>query len=418
MLNWILSGNRQDPDDRKGVKYQEARAILERQDHVAKIALAETRTAQPEVLYYLASDASVDIRRRIVENPATPSQAYSLMAHDTDDEIRGELARKIARLLPDMPEKERSTVRDRIIETMEILAQDQLPRVRAILSEELKSATNAPRHIILKLAHDVEEIVAAPVLEYSPLLGDDDLREIIAASTAKGALVAIARRRRVSETVADSIAASLDIPAVAALLANPNAQIREETLDMIAEQSERVREWQEPITARPNLSVRTMRRLACFVAASLIDIMIENNKLEAKDAQLILKHVRERIQTEPIGQDDEQSIARTVANLFAHGAIDDKFILNAIQDRKREAVIQALALLSQIGAEKVRKIIAERDGRKITALSWKSGLAMRTAYQMQVNLAFVPATKILNARNGFDYPLTPAQMAALMEPYL
>lgn len=418
MLNWILSGNRKDPDDRKGVKYQEARAILERQDHIAKIALAETRTVQPEVLYYLANDDSADIRRRIVENPATPSQAYPLIAHDADDEIRGELARKVTRLLPDMPEEERSAVRDRIIETMEILAQDQLPRVRAILSEELKSATNAPRHIVLKLAHDAEEIVAAPVLEYSPLLGDDDLREIIAAGTAKGALTAIARRRQISETVADSIAASLDIPAVAALLANPNAQIREETLDMIAEQSERVQEWQEPIVSRPNLSVRTIRRLACFVAASLVDIMIEQNKLDPKDAQFILDQIRERIQTEPVSQDDDHSIARTIADLFAHGAIDDKFILNAIQDKRREAVIQALTLLSRIDVGKVRKIIAERDGRRITALAWKSGLAMRTAYQMQINLAFVPAAKILNARNGFDYPLSPAQMATLLEPYL
>src|SRR5207253_3556995 len=64
---------------------------------------------------------------------------------------------------------------------------------------------------------------ALPIfLEYSPLLSDHDLLEIIASARAQSALAAVARRRGVSERVSEVIVASLDVEAVAALLANPN----------------------------------------------------------------------------------------------------------------------------------------------------------------------------------------------------
>ena len=88
-----------------------------------------------------------------------------------------------------------------------------------------------PKEIVLKLARDADEMVCVPVLEYSPLLSDADLIEIIATARAQDALAAVARRRGVSETVSDAIVASLDIPAVAALLANPNARVREDTIE-------------------------------------------------------------------------------------------------------------------------------------------------------------------------------------------
>ena len=60
-----------------------------------------------------------------------------------------------------------------------------------------------------------------------------DLKEIIAATTVTGALEAIAKISQLSGDVCEAIASTLEIPAVATLLANENAQIREETLDSI-----------------------------------------------------------------------------------------------------------------------------------------------------------------------------------------
>ena len=48
------------------------------------------------------------------------------------------------------------------IETLERLARDQLPRVRAVLAESIKSLDCIPKYIVLTLARDVETMVAAP----------------------------------------------------------------------------------------------------------------------------------------------------------------------------------------------------------------------------------------------------------------
>src|SRR5690606_31749896 len=98
-----------------------------------RASLARRADARPEMLFYLADDPSPEVRRAIAQNPATPAQADLLLAQDADEEVRCQLARKIARLIPDLNETERARVRDLAIETLETLAQDQLPRVRAIV---------------------------------------------------------------------------------------------------------------------------------------------------------------------------------------------------------------------------------------------------------------------------------------------
>src|SRR5262249_45623255 len=156
---------------------------------------------------------------------------------------------------------EREHVCDLTLETLQRLATDQLPRVRAILAEEIKHLACVPKDIIDKLARDLDETVSVPVLEYSPLLSDTDLLEIVATARAQSALSAVARRRGLSENVSDAIVASLDIPSVAALLANPSARIREGALEKIIDNARSIESWHGPLVMRTDLSLRAIRRI-------------------------------------------------------------------------------------------------------------------------------------------------------------
>ncbi|MBT6984547.1 MAG: DUF2336 domain-containing protein, partial [Rhodospirillaceae bacterium] len=217
--------------DSAGLDYSSQRELLAGADVKARLLLAQSQDTMPEILYYLAGDQEAEVRQAVAANPATPVQADELLVDDADDDVRGDLALKIARLLPDMPDDEQEKVRELTFDMLKRLASDQLPRVRALLSEELKNSRDVPVPIIRQLALDVVAIVATPVLEYSPLLSDADLMEVIAAGCADEALCAIARRSDVSEDVSDAVVATLDVPAVATLLANKKASVREATLD-------------------------------------------------------------------------------------------------------------------------------------------------------------------------------------------
>jgi uncharacterized protein (DUF2336 family) len=394
----------------EALSYEQARDMLAGANESMRAELARRQDIEPEILYYLASDDSSGVRREVAANAHTPRQADTMLTQDNDDEVRVELARKIGRILPDLDDHDRARVRELTIEVLETLAHDQLPRVRQIVADEIKHANNVPHHVVMMLAQDVELIVAAPILEYSPLLNDDDLKEIIATSTVKGALEAIAKRASVSETVADSIAATLDIPAVAALLANPNAQVREETLDAIIDNAETIEDWHEPLAMRPSLSVRAIRRIATFVGSSLVNIMIERNELPDEVGAEITRKVRSRI--EALNGEDAAlpSHEHDLAKLHSEGKLDGQFICDMIDNGRRGVVVEALARLAKMPVAKVKDILESRNGMVITSLCWKAGLTMRTALRLQSDFAYLKSDQIVNAKNGVDYPLNAAEM--------
>ena len=86
-------------------------------------------------------------------------------------------------------------------------------------------------NLISALGTDMEVIVAAPALQFSPMLDDQDLLEFIDAGRESGALTPIARRRALSGGVANAVGRTLDPKAVGILLANDSAQMREDALD-------------------------------------------------------------------------------------------------------------------------------------------------------------------------------------------
>ena len=180
--------------------------------------LAARTDAGADVLHYLAINGGPATRAAVAANIAAPANTNRLLADDEEEDVRAELAHKIARLMPGLTERESSHMVALTIETLECLARDATVRVRAILAEEIKYLDCIPRDIVLRLAQDLETVVSAPILEYSPLLSDADLIEIIACGQVQEVLVAIASRKPVNEPVSARLVQSLNVPAVAALL--------------------------------------------------------------------------------------------------------------------------------------------------------------------------------------------------------
>jgi len=385
--------------------------ILEERNNDAREELASRTDAAPEVLFFLASEGSIKARRAIAQNAATPAHANRLLAEDTDEEVRSELARKIGRLIPNLPGDASEKMRALTIETLERLAEDQLPRVRHILAEEIKALDCIPKRIVDRLARDVEETVAAPILEYSPLLSDADLVDIISSSQARFTLTAIAARKPLSANVSEAIAEALDVPAVAALLANSTAQIREQTLEKIIDHGARITEWHLPLVLRNDLSQRAIRRIAGFVSAVLLDKLSERDGLDKQTKSVLAKRVRARIDEPDDDEADPTAQAQSdVALLHKEGRLDDFAVERAAEAGKREFVIAALALLTRTPVETVRRIIQSGTAKPAVALVWHAKLSMRVAFKVQTLVMRLKGGELLPARDGVDFPLTEDEM--------
>jgi uncharacterized protein (DUF2336 family) len=139
------------------------------------------------------------------------------------------------------------------------LARDPSSAVRARLAQEICHLCTAPRAATLALARDADHAVSGPILEYSPLLSDTDLLQIILSDASSPTLVAIARRRPLGADICDAIALLLDPDSVSTLLANPEANIRAEAIDHIAKHAGRIPTCMSSLARRADLSPRAAR---------------------------------------------------------------------------------------------------------------------------------------------------------------
>jgi uncharacterized protein (DUF2336 family) len=386
----------------------QALALMEERAQSAHGELAGRTDAGADVLHYLALNGAAATRRAVAANPAAAADTNRHLADDGDDDVRAELARKIARLMPDLAAEESEHVRALTIETLERLARDQVVRVRAILAEEIKNQSGIPAFIVLMLARDVETMVAAPILEYSPLLSDADLKEIIATARAEELLAAIARRRPLGAVVSDAIVSSLDISAIAALLANSDASIRQQTLDRLAKQAETIQAWHTPIALRADLSRRAIARIASFVGSNLIEQLVARYGLDPEIKRGLNKALRARLKVEREAVVD--AAAGEVAAARAAGTLDEDFVDTAAVAGRREVVLLALAAMAEVPETAVRKIFASRSAKPITALVWRAGLSMRVAFKIQTAVMRLKAGELLPARAGLDFPISEDEM--------
>ena len=405
-----------------GLSYGEAKRRIQDQDPEVRADLAQRQDVRPEVLYYLAEDPSPKVRRRVAANETTPYQADAILAGDADAEVRASLGEKVARILPDLGPSERQRAQVYVEEVLERLARDEAVRVRQVLAEALKSVSSAPAAVIGCLARDSETVVAAPVLEFSPVLGDDDLIEIIDGGCASGPLQAISRRTRVSPSVADAVVAVDDEAAVTALLANDNAQIREETLERLVERARQVSAWQEPLVVRPTLSMKLVGKLAAFVADRLLDRLQDRADLDAKTARALKREVKKRLKQAGRNKTGGSSTAAGSASPAAEvkalqeaGNLDEQVVKAKLDDGERDFVREALAAMAGLPVATVDKVLGARSSKGVTSLSWKAGLSPGLALQLQTRLGGIPPQEALRPRGGTLYPLTAEEMTWQLE---
>ncbi len=411
MFSWLKFSKRDGAarrvDDPR-LDYDAAKRIAAEGDLTAREKIANERGLQPEILYFLAEDESPAVRRAVARNEATPRQADALLAQDRDDEVRIILAQKIARLAPELNSDQQSLVQKLTLDVLQQLARDQLPRVRQIIAEEVRDLKNVPKDLIKRLARDVELMVSAPVLEFSPLLNDDDLLEIIRSRPVQGALAAISRRAGISGDVSHAIVSVDDERAVAELLGNSSAQIREETLDRIVDAAPTHEIWHKPLIERDDLSTHAITRIAKFVSASLLAILESKHDISPEKTREVARAIDRRLSDD--GEKEDGKPALRVADLHKAGKLDEAAISDAIVRGDRDFLIEALAIKSDIPVERVRQVMAARTAKRIVAICWKAGIGMRTAQQIEIRIARIPPGQVINAKDGVDYPFSAAEM--------
>jgi len=397
--------------------YEESKRLIQSRDPADRRLVAGNLQVQPEVLYFLATDPDHTVRTAVAANEATPVQADLILAKDEHEAVRADLARKIARLAPSLTQRQSDRVKEMTYEVLDELVRDQSVKVRRILSEALKDMPDAPGEIVQLLSRDTELSVAGPLLQYSPLLRDEDLLDLVRQMPIAGAVGAIARRKGVSFAVADEIGASDDVDAITALLGNASAQIREETLDRLIERAPAHKAWHRPLVERPRLSDSAAKRLARFVAQDLIQRLKARVDLKVETLKALQAIVLERLEAEGDAPEEipeeaaSDKLMEEARKLKAAAKLTENALVDALIGGRPGLVNAGLAVLAEQPLMVVEKILSSHSPKGITALVWKAGLPMRFSVRLQTVVARIPAPQTLKPRADGGFPLSEEALA-------
>jgi uncharacterized protein (DUF2336 family) len=380
----------------------------------SRVRLGSNASTPAHVLAGLACDPAVTVRAAVAMNPACPPHLDQAISQDADDRVRTLLARKLASSASGTAH----TAYGQLRATLAALAADAVVRVRAVIADGVKAMPDAPRELILQLAHDTALSVCDPVVRLSPLLTDADLLALLAALPHPAIAASVASRPGLSATLADAVAAGADSLAIRTLLCNHSALIREATLDALIEQAAPHPDWHGPLVRRPLLTPRAMEALAGFVGAQLMDVLLQRADLDpaavAQLRRLMAAGLLPRA-APPAPDNDEEALLAPLRQLDAAGGLNEATLIDAARAGDLRRVAAVLAVASGLTPAAVDRAAAQRHARALVGLAWKAGFSMRAAMVVQAALGRLAPGALIPAGPGGAFPLTADEMQWQLE---
>jgi len=247
-----------------------------------------------------------------------------------------------------------------------IMAKDAEARVRETLSAHLSQSRALPRDIAQALAKDSLDSVALPVIQFSEVLTEQDLIDIVRTQSGERQ-VAIAKRETVSVAVSDSLVESGNQDAVVALVGNDGAELDEAVMLKVVDKYGDVEAVQEPLVHRPRLPISVSERLVARVSEKLQDYLVSHHELSPDIASDLVLQSRERA-TLGLLSGDGQDVWELVNHMYANGRLTPSIMLRALCIGDFSFFEAALAKRSAISLDHMRVLLFDRGDQGFRAV--------------------------------------------------
>jgi uncharacterized protein (DUF2336 family) len=303
---------------------------------------------------------------------------------------RAEATRSLARawLISDLSEGDRAAAEGALL----MLLDDASPLVRQAMAEVFSRSTEAPAAIVQALALD-QASVAIPVLEFSPLLIDADLVDIVATGNC-AMQCAIARRINLPASVCAAIAEVGTPSAALELIENAHAELAPFSWERIVERHGHLAAIREAMLVLEDLPAATRAALVAKLSDTLAQFVVARNWLSPDRADRIASEARERSTVNIAACSEGDDMRSLVRHLRASGQLTAGLILRALLSGSLELFYCTLSELSGLPQERVAALLHDRGSTSLHALLIRAGLPESTF------AAFRAALEV-NHENGF-----------------
>lgn len=311
---------------------------------------------------------------------------------------RAEATRALARawLISDLSEDDRIAAEGALL----MLLDDPSPLVRQAMSEVFVRSPDAPATIVRALAAD-QPSIALPVLEYSPLLIDADLVDIVATGTSD-MQCSIARRINLPSSVSAAIAEVGSAAAALELIENAYAELAPFSWDRIVERHGHLAAIREAMLLLEGLPAATRAALVAKLSNTLAQFAAARNWLSPERAARLAEESRERSTISIAARSRGEDMQGLVQHLRATGQLNAGLILRALLSGNLELFEAALAQLADLPLARVTALLHDRGNASLQALLIRAGLPESTFAAFRVALEAGRETGYVDTTGGAE----------------
>lgn len=266
------------------------------------------------------------------------------------------------------------------------LADDAVLMVREALAQAVRHNPFLPKDVAKRIAHDVES-VAAPFLEATEVFSEDEL-QALALTVREYARAAMARRRRVSAPLADTLADLGGVDTARSLASNAGAELGAATLRALFHRFPEEDTLLEALAGRSELPLDVVESLLSRVSEAAREKLVDTYGLPDHTEPLVPdSFLRAMLRT--IARTPAQEVARYARELHERGELAPVLVLRALQRGHLQFFEAAMAARANIPLENARRLTRAGGPTATAKLSQKAGIPayLREDYRLAVELA-------------------------------
>ena len=294
------------------------------------------------------------------------------LARDRTQNGRNKLLNQITNLLLESDRSFNSREQTLVNDILKKLIQEVERPIRSALAQLLADMKNAPPEIVLVLANEDIDI-AAPILMKSKFLLDHNLVDIIESQTERHQL-AIALREQISPVVSAALVATESREVIQTLLENNGAELSQQTMAKLVQQSRSMVDLQQPLLRRRELNFELAAKMYIWVSQALRAYIVNNFPVDASTIDPIIANTIANEFSQYSDAPPETKAMRTANLLAEKGELTGNLLLETLKQTDIELFETLFAKMAAITPQLAHHLIYANSPQGITVAAKEMGL--------------------------------------------
>jgi uncharacterized protein (DUF2336 family) len=250
---------------------------------------------------------------------------------------------------------------------------------RAAFGSRLATTTDAPLNVIRLLAFDEEIAVAGPVLTQSERVSDELLVEN-AQTMSQDHLLAISKRKRLTEQVTDVLVERGNAAVLSSTVSNDGSRFSDDGFSTLVEKSLQDSSLASCLWSRPDVPRRELMNLFQRVSDDVRATLEAARPREAQQIRAAIVAASNRIQAMVRAGSGEHREARNhVEQLHAEGALDESKIMEFAVRKDFDRTAVALSILCELPINVVERSLVQKRFEQLMVFAKAAGFSWATA---------------------------------------